>query len=47
MPEGAMHGSLFFENRRSQVPCATTGMMKLGDTVTWEAVHFGIKQRLV
>src|SRR5258708_26008510 len=25
----------------------TTGMMKLGDTVTWEAVHFGIKQRLV
>jgi len=25
----------------------TTGVMKLGDTVTWEAVHFGIKQRLV
>src|SRR5260221_5980744 len=25
----------------------TTGMMKLGDTVTWEAVHFGIKKRLV
>src|SRR5260370_9203268 len=25
----------------------TTGMMKLGDTVTWEAVHCGIKQRLV
>jgi ligand-binding SRPBCC domain-containing protein len=23
-----------------------TGMMQLGDTVTWEAVHFGIKQRL-
>ncbi|MDQ2903334.1 MAG: SRPBCC family protein [Chloroflexota bacterium] len=23
-----------------------TGMMKLGDTVTWEAVHFGIKQHL-
>jgi ligand-binding SRPBCC domain-containing protein len=23
-----------------------TGMMKLGDTVTWEAVHFGIKQQL-
>lgn len=22
------------------------GMMKLGDTVTWEAVHFGIKQHL-
>jgi ligand-binding SRPBCC domain-containing protein len=23
-----------------------TGEMRLGDTVTWEAVHFGIKQRL-
>lgn len=23
-----------------------TGLMKLGDTVTWEAVHFGIKQHL-
>src|SRR6266852_2134966 len=24
----------------------TMGLMKLGDTVTWEAVHFGIKQYL-
>ncbi|WOV89105.1 SRPBCC family protein [Sporosarcina oncorhynchi] len=24
----------------------TEGLMQLGDTVTWEAVHFGIKQRL-
>jgi ligand-binding SRPBCC domain-containing protein len=24
----------------------TSGQMVLGDTVTWEAVHFGIKQRL-
>jgi ligand-binding SRPBCC domain-containing protein len=24
----------------------TAGAMKLGDTVTWEAVHFGIKQHL-
>jgi ligand-binding SRPBCC domain-containing protein len=23
-----------------------TGQMRLGDTVTWEAVHFGIKQHL-
>jgi ligand-binding SRPBCC domain-containing protein len=23
-----------------------TGVMKLGDTVTWEAVHFGLKQHL-
>src|SRR5258706_4623229 len=24
----------------------TSGVMKLGDTVTWEAVHFGLKQQL-
>lgn len=24
----------------------TKGMMKLGDTVTWEAMHFGIRQHL-
>jgi len=24
----------------------TSGIMKLGDTVTWEAVHFGIKQHM-
>lgn len=24
----------------------TTGVMKLGDTVTWEAIHFGVKQHL-
>ena len=24
----------------------TQGQMQLGDTVTWEAVHFGIRQRL-
>ncbi len=24
----------------------TSGVMKLGDTVTWEATHFGIKQHL-
>jgi ligand-binding SRPBCC domain-containing protein len=24
----------------------TTGLLKEGDSVTWEAVHFGIKQRL-
>ncbi|MCS0543852.1 hypothetical protein NXY55_28160, partial [Aeromonas veronii] len=24
----------------------TQGLLKIGDTVTWEATHFGIKQRL-
>ncbi|MEO1173841.1 MAG: SRPBCC family protein [Myxococcota bacterium] len=31
-----------------EVPVAgvTSGVMKLGDSVTWEATHFGVKQRL-
>ncbi|WP_335869316.1 SRPBCC family protein [Bacillus sp. 2205SS5-2] len=24
----------------------TTGLMEMGDTVTWEAIHFGVKQNL-
>jgi ligand-binding SRPBCC domain-containing protein len=24
----------------------TTGLLQLGDTVTWEAIHFGVRQRL-
>jgi ligand-binding SRPBCC domain-containing protein len=24
----------------------TSGMVQLGDTVTWEAIHFGVRQRL-
>ena len=24
----------------------TSGMVKLGDTITWEATHFGVRQRL-
>jgi len=24
----------------------TTGLIELGETVTWEAIHFGVKQRL-
>ena len=24
----------------------TTGLMEKGDSVTWEAIHFGVKQKL-
>ncbi|WP_046174171.1 SRPBCC family protein [Domibacillus indicus] len=32
--------------RERAVGGVTSGLMKKGDTVTWEAVHFGIRQRL-
>lgn len=32
--------------RERPIAGITTGMLHLGDTVTWEAVHFGIKQHL-
>jgi len=33
-------------SKERAVAGVTTGMMGLNDTVTWEAVHFGIKQHL-
>jgi ligand-binding SRPBCC domain-containing protein len=41
----AHSGSVAHTHERP-VAGVTSGMMKLGDTVTWEAVHFGIKQHL-
>lgn len=32
--------------RERAVAGVTTGLIKLGETVTWEATHFGIRQRL-
>lgn len=32
--------------REKAIAGVTSGMMKLNDTVTWEAVHFGVKQKL-
>lgn len=32
--------------REKAVGGVTTGLLQAGDVVTWEAVHFGIKQRL-
>jgi ligand-binding SRPBCC domain-containing protein len=33
-------------SRERAVAGVTSGMMEPGDTVTWEAVHFGVRQRL-
>ena len=40
------HGGSMAHTRERPIAGVTTGMMQLGDTVTWEAVHFGIKQHL-
>lgn len=32
--------------RERAVAGKTSGLLELGDEVTWEAVHFGVKQRL-
>src|SRR4051812_8992810 len=34
------------KTREKAVAGVTSGLIDLGETVTWEAVHFGIKQRL-
>ena len=34
------------DTRERAVAGVTSGLMELGDTVTWEAVHFGFRQQL-
>jgi ligand-binding SRPBCC domain-containing protein len=41
-----LHRHSVAHTRERPVAGVTRGMMKLGDTVTWEAIHFGVKQRL-
>ncbi len=41
-----LHRHSVVHTHERPVAGVTSGMMSLGDTVTWEAVHFGIKQRL-
>ena len=41
-----LHRHSVAHTRERPVAGVTSGIMKLGDTVTWEAVHFGIKQHL-
>ncbi len=41
-----IHRQSTSKTRERAIAGVMTGQMKLGDTVTWEAVHFGVKQRL-
>jgi ligand-binding SRPBCC domain-containing protein len=41
-----LHRHSVAHTRERPVAGVTRGMMQLGDTVTWEAMHFGVKQRL-
>jgi ligand-binding SRPBCC domain-containing protein len=41
-----LHRNSVAHTRERPVAGVTSGVMKLGDTVTWEAMHFGIKQHL-
>jgi len=41
-----MHTRSMSQTKECAVAGVTTGVMRLRDTITWEAVHFGIKQHL-
>ncbi|MEH7114443.1 SRPBCC family protein [Neobacillus niacini] len=41
-----VHTQTAFKTKERAVGGVTTGLLEEGDSVTWEAVHFGIKQRL-
>lgn len=41
-----LHQNSMVKTRERAVAGVTSGLMGLGDTVTWEAVHFGVRQHL-
>lgn len=41
-----MHSLSTAQTHERPIAGVMTGEMKLGDTVTWEAIHFGLKQHL-
>lgn len=41
-----VHTKTTGKTKEKAVGGITSGLLELGDTVTWEAVHFGIRQRL-
>ena len=41
-----LHRHSVAHTRERPIAGVTSGVMRLGDTVTWEAVHFGVKQHL-
>ena len=40
------HKASIERSNESAIPGKTTGLIKLGEWVTWEATHFGVKQQL-
>ncbi len=40
------HANAFAHTKEKAVAGKTSGLLGLGEQVTWEAVHFGIKQKL-
>ncbi|NOV01154.1 SRPBCC family protein [Paenibacillus planticolens] len=41
-----IHAKSTAQTKERPVAGRTSGLIELGETVTWEAVHFGIKQKL-
>jgi ligand-binding SRPBCC domain-containing protein len=41
-----IHTQTTSETKERAVGGVTEGLLEQGDTVTWEAIHFGVKQRL-
>lgn len=41
-----IHTRTTSETKERAVDGVTEGLLEQGDTVTWEAIHFGVKQRL-
>ena len=41
-----LHQDSLSHSNEKAISGRTSGMIELGETVTWEAIHFGIKQRL-
>ncbi|MEK4487591.1 SRPBCC family protein [Psychrobacillus sp. FSL H8-0484] len=42
----AIHTQTTVKTNERAVAGVTTGLLNLGDSVTWEATHFGVRQRL-
>ncbi|MBA2940839.1 SRPBCC family protein [Paenibacillus sp. CGMCC 1.16610] len=41
-----IHAKSTAQTRERPIAGRTSGLIELGETVTWEAIHFGIKQQL-
>ena len=41
-----LHEATMLKHKEKAVAGVTKGLIKLGESVTWEATHFGIRQKL-